>query len=66
MHKCKEGEYFCNDEQKCKPIPKGTKVRADGELVPEGYDAGDFNTLKDKIGSAKKHRKTFKQFMGKD
>jgi hypothetical protein len=35
MHKCKEGEYFCNDEQKCKPIPKGTKVRSDGELIPE-------------------------------
>ena len=29
-NKCKEGEYFCNDEQKCKPIPKGTRVRDDG------------------------------------
>ena len=35
-NKCKEGEYFCNDEQKCKPIPKGTKVRDDGLLVKEG------------------------------
>ena len=34
-NKCKEGEYFCNDEQKCKPIPKGTKVRDDGILVKE-------------------------------
>ena len=35
-NKCKEGEYFCNDEQKCKPIPKGTRVRDDGLLVKEG------------------------------
>ncbi len=26
---CGEGEYFCNDEQKCKPIPKGHKVLED-------------------------------------
>ena len=35
-NKCKEGEYFCNDEQKCKPIPKGTRLRDDGLLVKEG------------------------------
>ena len=35
---CGEGEYFCNDEQKCKPIPKGHKVLADGELVKESQD----------------------------
>jgi hypothetical protein len=29
----------------------------------ESYDANDYNTLKDKVGSAKKHRKTFQQFM---
>jgi len=36
---CGEGEYFCNDEQKCKPIPKGCKVDSDGILyTPEEYD----------------------------
>ena len=29
---CGEGQYFCNDEQKCKPIPKGAKVNKDGIL----------------------------------
>ena len=29
---CAEGQYFCNDEQKCKPIPKGAKVNKDGIL----------------------------------
>jgi hypothetical protein len=32
---CKKGEYYCNDEQKCKPIPAGHKVLPDGELVKE-------------------------------
>ncbi len=32
---CPEGEYFCNDMGKCRPIPKGHKVREDGELVKE-------------------------------
>jgi len=30
---CGEGEYFCNDEQKCKPIPKGHHVMPDGKLM---------------------------------
>ena len=29
---CGEGHYFCNDGQKCKPIPKGAKVNKDGIL----------------------------------
>jgi hypothetical protein len=29
---CKEGHYFCNDDQKCKPIPKGATVNKDGIL----------------------------------
>ena len=33
--KCPEGKYFCNDRQKCMPIPKGTRVRKDGKLVKE-------------------------------
>ena len=30
---CKEGEYFCNDDHKCKPIPKGYHVMPDGKLM---------------------------------
>ena len=29
---CKEGHYVCNDDQKCKPIPKGATVNKDGIL----------------------------------
>ena len=32
---CGKGEYYCNDSQKCKPIPKGMKVRDDGFLTKE-------------------------------
>ena len=32
---CPEGHYYCFDEQECRPIPKGHKVRKDGELVKE-------------------------------
>ena len=31
--KCGKGEYFCNDDQKCKPIPKGYHVMPDGFLM---------------------------------
>ena len=31
--KCGKGEYFCNDAQKCKPIPKGYHVMPDGMLM---------------------------------
>ena len=33
---CKPGEYYCNEDQMCKPIPDGYIVRSDGYLVPEG------------------------------
>ena len=33
---CGEGEYWCNKDQKCKPIPDGMKVDKDGILVKEG------------------------------
>ena len=32
---CKKGQYYCNTDQKCKPIPDGYSVRADGILVKE-------------------------------
>ena len=31
--KCGKGEYFCNDSQKCKPIPEGYHVMPDGMLM---------------------------------
>ena len=31
--KCPDGQYYCFDEEKCKPITEGHKVRKDGELV---------------------------------
>ena len=33
---CKKGQYYCNTDKKCKPIPDGYKVREDGFLVSEG------------------------------
>ena len=35
MKNCPSGQYFCHDRGKCMPIPKGHKVRKDGELVKE-------------------------------
>ena len=32
---CKKGQYYCNTDQKCKPIPDGYSVRPDGILVKE-------------------------------
>jgi hypothetical protein len=32
---CKVGEYYCNTDQKCKPIPSGFKVNDTGLLVKE-------------------------------
>jgi len=32
---CKVGEYYCNTDQKCKPIPSGYKVNDTGLLVKE-------------------------------
>ena len=37
---CGKGEYYCNDSQKCKPIPKGIKVRDDGFLTKESFESG--------------------------
>ena len=44
---CPEGQYFCNDKQKCMPIPKGHKVRKDGELVKEAVKGQDTETRKE-------------------
>ena len=35
---CPDGQYYCNDEQKCKPIPQGHSVEKDGNLVKDEVD----------------------------
>ena len=47
-----DGQYFCRDRQKCMPIPKGTRVRKDGELVKEGSLHKWFKGSKSKDGKA--------------
>ena len=32
-HSCPEGQYYCNDDEKCKPIPEGHHVMKDGTLM---------------------------------
>jgi uncharacterized membrane protein YgcG len=36
--KCGEGEYYCNDDKKCKSIPKGYRVGHGGYLKPDNSD----------------------------
>ena len=45
---CPDGQYFCNDRQKCMPIPKGKRVRKDGELVSEVAPPGWGHTKAEK------------------
>ena len=57
---CGKGEYYCNDSQKCKPIPKGMKVRDDGFLTKESFESG--------VLKARRHHRvgklmSFKEFM---
>jgi len=47
---CKKGHYYCNTDQKCKPIPDGYKVREDGILVSEGSLHKWFKGSKSKDG----------------
>ena len=62
--KCGKGEYFCNDEQKCKPIPEGHHVMPDGMLmkgkkhsVKEALDSKDKPKLKKVVSMLKKASK---------
>ena len=62
--KCGKGEYFCNDEQKCKPIPEGHHVMPDGMLmkgkkhsVKEALDSKDKPKVKKVVGMLKKASK---------
>ena len=52
--KCPEGQYYCFDDEKCKPIPEGKKVRKDGELVSEVAPPGYGHTKGDKEKGVKK------------
>ena len=45
---CPEGQYYCHDRGKCMPIPKGKKVRKDGELVSEVAPPGWGHTKAEK------------------
>ena len=57
---CGEGMYYCNDDQKCKPIPKGYKEREDGFLVKKEtyFYAGDSREeFKDKAAKKKENKK---------
>ena len=35
MKKCPEGEYYCNEKKKCRPIPKGYHTARGGYLVQD-------------------------------
>ena len=51
---CPDGQYYCHDRGKCMPIPKGKKVRKDGELVSEVAPPGFGHTKADKEKGVKK------------
>ena len=51
---CPDGQYYCHDRGKCMPIPKGKKVRKDGELVSEVAPPGFGHTKGDKEKGVKK------------
>ena len=62
--KCGKGQYFCNDSQKCKPIPEGYHVMPDGMLmkgkkhsVKEALDSKDKPKVKKVVGMLKKASK---------
>ena len=38
MKKCPQGEYYCHDSKKCKPIPKGYHTTRLGYLVRDNLD----------------------------
>ena len=62
--KCGKGEYYCNDCQKCKPIPAGHHVMPDGTLmkgkkhsVKEALDSKDKPKVKKVVSMLKKASK---------
>ena len=53
--KCPDGQYFCNDSQKCKPIPKGHHVMPDGKLMK-----GKKHSMNEVAPPTKKHERMVK------
>ncbi len=49
---CPEGQYFCNDEQKCKSIPSGHKVMKDGTLIKEWTYDDNYDIILESLASA--------------
>ena len=43
--KCKKGEYYCNDCEKCKPIPKGHHVMPNGDLMKDNEHIDEAGSL---------------------
>ena len=62
--KCPDGQYYCNDSKKCKPIPKGHHVMPDGKLMK-----GKKHSMNEVAPPTKKHErmvKHIKKSYGKD
>ena len=57
---CGKGEYYCYDEQKCKPIPKGMKVGKGGMLAKEDFYRKKY-TVKDGYKKTNKMTKSNKR-----
>ena len=53
---CPEGQYYCFDMGKCRPIPKGHKVREDGELIKEEDTFTQKTKELKRTKAARKHR----------
>jgi len=53
--KCPDGQYYCNDSQKCKPIPKGYHVMPDGKLMK-----GEKHSMNEVAPPTKKHERMVK------
>jgi len=53
--KCPDGQYYCNDSKKCKPIPKGHHVMSDGKLMK-----GEKHSMNEVAPPTKKHERMVK------
>jgi len=53
--KCPDGQYYCNDSKKCKPIPKGHHVMPDGKLMK-----GKKHSMNEVAPPTKKHERMVK------
>tara|TARA_Y100000401_G_scaffold98770_2_gene86739 strand:- start:150 stop:1478 length:1329 start_codon:yes stop_codon:yes gene_type:complete len=58
---CGKGMYYCHDDKKCKPIPKGYKEGKDGMLVAESKAVGAVVKQLARIGAKKLKSKKVKK-----